>query len=451
MPPSLINDERPWLVSRAECGRTTPFSRVQHIWFNLNQAAYEESGSMEFNSLGTGYTWKFGRRGLLDKTLDMRAWSAACATAIISFQEAVISLTSNNCHLMDAFNAHKIDDSKTRPAPHRQPKNKAWMDPIRKDLFKKIWGTVQDIDKQIICSKAESWLRNEQRALEALAFVFWLACGVSFRGWQINSIFFDCSKSQNRNVWVLSDGTFIISHPRAKQYKGQKIGLAPTLLAFPRKLSPYLGFYLFIIRPIACNLLEVLDCDISLHSTVLWVSSTPKGRKNQSAFPWNGRHLSQILQRFTAKEMGLALVPMLVRQASQAVFRDTFPQLFLNIVKNSAAFTELDQYGQRSNFPPDWKDISPERSARLVAVSQIWQALLEIEPVNQVWLPLLQGSRIFLSQNKEYFESTFYTAYRYTRCLPEAAAILHNVSRRIMHYFVSCDNTECLATRRGLV
>lgn len=36
-----------------------------------------------------------------------------------------------------------------------------------------------------------------------------------------------------------------------------------------------------------------------------------------------------------AQEIDLALDPMLVKQALQAIFRGTFPELFFDIVKNS--------------------------------------------------------------------------------------------------------------------
>jgi hypothetical protein len=90
--------------------------------------------------------------------------------------------------------------------------------------------------------------------------------------------------------------------------------------------------------------------------------------------------------------------PLIIRQAAQAVFRDKIPQLFYE----ESNFTGLDQHGHQCGFPL-WPDPSlpVERSVRLLAVGQIWQALLGIAIINTIWMPMIQGSNAFYLQKEE--------------------------------------------------
>lgn len=99
--------------------------------------------------------------------------------------------------------------------------------------------------------------------------------------------------------------------------------------------------------------------------------------------------------------------PLLARQVSQAIFCDKFPQLF------SDALTMLNELHLHGNFCgfSSWPDLPTEAAVKLLAVSQIWQAMLEVEPVSSIWMPLVEGSHIFPSERKDNWEAAFLTAY----------------------------------------
>jgi hypothetical protein len=247
-----------------------------------------------------------------------------------------------------------------------------------------------------------------------LAQIFCLAVGVPFRGWQLASVYWDSSQTQKRNVWVLKDGSVIVSHPQAKQRN--KV-TAPTLVSFPQAISSLLSFYLFIIRPIACKILSDLQLDSSLHLTTVWVHSiAPKRKKIQVPSPWTGTHVSEVLQSFTKTKMGWAMSPLSGRQATQAVFRDMFPQLFSS-PGGKSSFTELDQYGHQCGFP-SWKDLPVEKGVRLLAVSQIWQALLNINPVNPAWRSMLENSLMFSWEETKNLEKASFCAHHQIGLFP---------------------------------
>lgn len=103
--------------------------------------------------------------------------------------------------------------------------------------------------------------------------------------------------------------------------------------------------------------------------------------------------------------------PLLAHQVSQAIFRNKFPQLFSDA---PTMLNELHLYGNCCGFP-SWPDLPTEAAVKLLAVSQIWQAMLEVEPVSSIWMPLVEGSHIFPSERKENWEAAFLTAYMLLR------------------------------------
>ncbi|KIL56003.1 hypothetical protein M378DRAFT_1039922 [Amanita muscaria Koide BX008] len=408
----LINKEEPWLTIRPAGGRSTPFSRLHYVWLKVDRYALEETGSMQFNSSGDGHTWSFGRLGVPPKQIDMRTWAMACEAAGTGFREAVLSLAIDADFVEKSMSLmHKIKDEGIRLAPHRQVQNLTWMAPIQSWLRKVVFDQISTIDAEIDLHQANCWLKKEQMALESLANVFLLSTGVSFRGWQLSSIRFDCSESSNRNVWIV-DETFIATHPKAKQRNKE---FTPTLVAFPKQLFPHISIYLYLIRPVACEVLKALHRDSSCHSSVLWAHSIPsEGHSSQPLTAWSGHDVALCTGKLTKNITGIAITPLLARQVTQAIFRDKFPQLFSDVPTELNVLNELYLYGNRCGFP-SWADLPGEAAVKLLAVSQIWQAMLEVEPVVSMWMPLVEGSHIFPSERKENWEVAFLTAYRLLR------------------------------------
>ncbi|KAF8879434.1 hypothetical protein CPB84DRAFT_1687963, partial [Gymnopilus junonius] len=398
---SCIKSDRYWVTTKDQYGRSTPFSRIHLTWAAVHNSAREQPGSTEFTSLADGHRWILHQPGNKSQEITLRKWSSSCNLAIRNFMDAVKGLLFNT-KTLDDFRPQLMTDVKSmNAAPHRQIQNQDLLTPYRERLKKEIFSTLSTDNQKVDTIKAETWLKAEQAALTILAIILCLAGGISFRGWQLSSIRFDSSDSQRRNVWII-DKTCVVSHPKAKQ---RQVDYAPTLLAFPRSITTYLILYLYYIRPIACCILRALDRDDELHSTLLWVNPMPT-KNSALPSPWDGQCISTRLQNFTAENMGIPLSPSRVRQISQAVMRDKFAQLFSATMEMEPILME---YGQICEFPP-WHDLEPGRAVCLLAISQIWQAMLGLGPVMPVWLPIVDGSHIFPSESSDNWEMAFISA-----------------------------------------
>lgn len=390
-----------------------------HIWSHVNQDAWESPGSTSLVAHDDGFRWTLQRSVDRLITLDMRKWAATCEFAIRNFQQAITTLlTADNRAVLTTFPFEKIQDHDARGAPHRQPTNEMWLTPLRDTVSNDIVQSLS-VASELSSLQVQKWLNKEQEALRYLALIFCLGCGISFRGWQLSSIFFDCSDEVDRNVWILKDGTIIVANPKAKQRNMDRF---PTLLAFPKCMSKHIAFYLYVIRGVACDLLKLSNVDASLHSICLWVQSNKiKKSKIQPATPWTGLHISKIVQAFTQKVMGVSLSPLTIRQAAQAVFRDKFPCLFsLGPIQSDWAFDNFQEHCHQYGFPT--LQMSPESCGRLLTVSQIWQALLNLESVNPAWLSTVDTSHMFFIFNKNHYEQVVCAARELVRQAPTSVS-----------------------------
>ncbi len=80
---------------------------------------------------------------------------------------------------------------------------------------------------------AEEWLKSEQDALKSLLQILCLRGGVSFQSWQYLGIQIDLSDNVEHNVWILADGTVIVTHSKLKQHHQTH---TPMLLGFSHKI-----------------------------------------------------------------------------------------------------------------------------------------------------------------------------------------------------------------------
>ncbi|EDR13487.1 uncharacterized protein LACBIDRAFT_322458 [Laccaria bicolor S238N-H82] len=376
---------------------------------NIDQHSTDhDNPSPEQAATRDGHLWSFGRLGAPLKQIDMHTWAAACKEADTNFRDTVLSLAISDADFIENSTrlTHEIKDVGIRLAPHQQVQNLRWMGPIQSQLRKLVFDHISVIDGeiQVDLHQANCWLEQEQMALDSLANILVLSTGVSFCGWQLSSVRFDCSELMDRNVWIV-DNTFIATHPKAKQCNREFV---PTPVAFPKKLFSYIAVYLYFIRPVACNVLKALNRDFSYHSSILWAHSIPL--EGHVLRAWSGRDVALCTGRLMKKLTGLRITPLLACQVSQAIFHDKFPQLFSDV---PTVLNELYLYGNRCRFP-SWLDLLTEAAVKLLTVSQIWQAMLEVEPVSSIWMPLVEGCCILPSERKENWEAAFLTANSYS-------------------------------------
>lgn len=406
----LLHNEKKWLTAVGpDFGTPTPYSRMNQVYLAVNKSSYYATGSMLFISLNDGYQWSFGRDEKLKQVLNLRKWSDASRDTIISFTEKISDLAHNFTDVMATFFEHDIVDEKGFTSPQQTNK---WMATMIDSTMLKIKAALANsTGQQLDVRKFVDWMDKEQSALKDLAIIFCLACGISFRSWQLASICYNSSEKEKRNTYVLKDGTVICSHPLAKQRNKDR---ESTFLAFPIALSRHISFHLFIMKPAVCKLLSEIDStgiQVGSYSTHIWVHSPfSESEEKPPGSQWNGRYVSDITMSFTKKAVGIEITPLLARQITHAVFRDTLPQLFL---KPSISLSQLDLYGHGCGFP-NWNDIKVEECVRILSISKIWQALIEIDSFTPeaFWMPLVEGSLYFGKERHENLEEAVICARR---------------------------------------
>jgi hypothetical protein len=385
---------------------STPYSRISFVYSTVSQGAFNEVGTTHLTSCDDGFMWKLYSSQIRHNgsIVNMRKWSQASQDAINTFTNLLKVLAPDD-DIFQEFCHSNLVDVKAREAPHRQPGNQ-WLQHLQERLLSCLADTQPNEDKE---DTAEAWLLSEQDTLKSLLPILCLAGGVSFRAWQYSAIQFDSSENTERNIWILTDGTVIVARPKSKQ---RHRAHAPTFLAFPHKIYPELQFYLYVIRPVACRILEQFQQDSSQHRVFLWVHfSSPYMKKHKVPQVWTSNEASKLVQTYTKESVGLILSPMLVRQCEQAVFREKLPQFFSKM-EHSNSDEKMLECSHYFGFPTHWADMSLVDCARLLAVSQIWQAILSIEPIHQYWSPLVDGFSIFTMDNEDHWPLAFATSYQ---------------------------------------
>lgn len=383
----------------------TPYSRISFVYSKHSIGASEEVGTTHLTSNRDGFTWKLFSNHIRHdgSILDMRKWSQASNNAIDTFTDSLKTLAPGD--IFEEFCRSKITDTKALEAPHRQQEN-GWLQPLQQRLF--LYRTGQGREA------AEEWLGAEQEALKTLLTILCLGGGISFRLWQYSTIQWDSSGSSERNIWILNNGTAIIARPLAKQRDRTH---APTLLAFPHRIHREIQFYLYVVRPTICRILEQLGLDTSRHHIFLWVHFSPPftGRQALQGHnvpdTWNSSKLSAVVKAYTAENLGITLSPLIVRQCEQAIFREKVPQLFSKMTHSNSDRRMLE-CSQHFGFPTRWADMGSVGCVQLLAVCQIWQSILSIEPIEGYWLSLVDGLSIFTTDCEKHWSLALATAYR---------------------------------------
>jgi hypothetical protein len=212
-------------------------------------------------------------------------------------------------------------------------------------------------------------------------------CGICPPAGQFKEICFDGGETQSRNIFVLSDGTVIFLNPSAHPATSES---PPGLFGVPPDMRKPLLFYLTIVRPLACEILRLMQRDIPLYTKEIWAHTTRHPR-SRNEWQWTGQDVIRFMNHCHLKLMGRPLLPSTIRTAVSSLLHDNFPQLFeeplQSIVDNQAqhtSLTSLQNYGLLSFFPV-FHHIKHQLSFPALWMSQIWQWVLEIGPTNEVW------------------------------------------------------------------
>ena len=94
------------------------------------------------------------------------------------------------------------------------------------------------------------------------------------------------------------------------------------LFAFPCEVTKHLALYLYVIRPIAVELLGHLGQDVPYYSSNIWAHvQCPLPCKGANPWIWSGSWVSGLIQTATNKWLGVVLTPMLIQRIESQLFR----------------------------------------------------------------------------------------------------------------------------------
>jgi hypothetical protein len=347
----------------------------------------------------------------LPKTISLQCWAKAAQKSIVEFQDSVERLLPDSI-CTSTFPLERMSDNLlSSDAPHKQAANAnslgAWTATVRVALFNPGESRHGIFSSQGISSiSARRWFNMEQiSVLPSLAKVLALACGIGLQEFKYGQICFNPEAHSERNVWVLKNGLIVINDP--VKSLGRRNSKSTHLFAFPREVTKHLALYLYVIRPIAIELLAYLGQDVPYYSSNIWAHiQQPRPREGKNPWIWSGRRVSALIQAETNKRLRVVLTPILIQCIVSKLFSQHLPVLF-SAQKQSPvdqqaqymSYTSLSHYGWVSHFPPI-KNLRFHQPIQHLTFSEIWHALLHLGPVNSSWRKIVAESPLTATLNR---------------------------------------------------
>lgn len=326
--------------------------------------------------------------------IDLRDWTSCARQSILDIRSALVRLLPSieTGVSLEKFPLHKISDNYSRAAIHRQKHNADWLTPmrhtIRQGLFSRQETThVLFSPTGIHRERVEAWLSLDQNFLAFLATTLALTGGPGIDAGQYQHLHFDSTETHCRDVWLSPDSTLMVTNPFAVLHDDNR---RTCILSFPLEAAKIVLFYLTLLRPIACELLQLIGKDTPLYSTRIWAHWKRHPRPT-SEWTWIGPEIHRHLRFISYTRLGVALTHTTIRLILRTLFQQRFPQLYhrasVSIVDDQAQhiyFTSLNNYGRLSYFPRI-ANIKPDQPIRFLSISQIWQAVVGVGPICDTW------------------------------------------------------------------
>lgn len=328
-------------------------------------------------------------------------------------------LPSSCIHIIDELPINLVSDHQsTEAAVHRQPHNLHILEPMHTRVREALTSSedpqsLTDATGEIVQKALADWLMGEQGVLAALAALFSLSSGPTFRSFQFCALQYDSSPKLNgmlRNLYFLDDGRPIFANPPAKQLGAT---IAPTALSFPPLAIRHICFYFWILRPVAIEILEKAGMKVPEYAWRIWVNPNPNTKRKLDPYAWTGCDFNKKIEELTCVQLGFRLTCPIIRQISHAVLRDKVPSLF-----NSAATTATGIVTTINDGPlrhladtmniPSFIGMGQKECFGTLLVSEVWQAVLGIGEANPALESLLNDAGIFPTLS--YRAATFHHA-----------------------------------------
>lgn len=407
----FLSDERRWVDRTPTEGHITPYSRLRSVFEELEKPADEEPSGSNLDVVVNGSTLKVTDHLMTHEVVDIRRWASTAQRAIVELKAGIDGLLPSGISLQQFSDiSSRVTDNHSLEGMHRQSQNSSLLDPIRNHIRDQLLGATgsksHDSRHGLFSPTgvgrvaAERYLAHDQlKVLGPMATAFATTSGISIDGHIFKYLRFDSTEIEHRNIWKLKNDIIIFSDPSAKPRENHT---TPVVFSLPPDMTLPITFYLTIMRPIICEILDFLGQNIAPFRSIVWahVHRHPRYRVGLQ-WSWSGVDISAHVQRFTYQHLSIALTPSNIRQINKKLFLSAFPRLFetsfTSIVDQQGQHlgkTSVINYGQL-RYLPTIKNVRADQPVRFLAMSQIWQALLGIGPVGEVWRNLVLGSGIF--------------------------------------------------------
>lgn len=371
-------------------GFVTPYSRMKDVWATIREEAIKEPGGLRFKAELKAERIEISDGQSSPIAVPLALWGSLADEFIIHFKSAVNQLLSRGS--ADEFPAERLWDDYSPHAIHKQEHNATWLTIMRNSIRSQLFISGESKhglfkDGKIDRLAAEKWLALEKDVLANLAGSFALTAGLGVDSWQYKNFRYDSTEFTQRNVWILKNGTIILGDPLARMRENE---ISCNIFALAPDLSRHSLFYLTIIRPIACEILSIIQKDAPLYQSEIW-AHTVRHPRAMHQWRWSGPEVSELLTERTFATFGFALTPSIIRQIVRQVFRAEYPFLFrscfnsiVDLQAQHHGKTSIFHYGRLTDFP-FLKNVRADQPTRYLTVCQIWQAAIGVGQINEAW------------------------------------------------------------------
>lgn len=392
-----------WLVWSPDIKHSrTPFGRIHNVlhYIGYYNEALSQGTATLFDFKSDGQTMQYSRDdGVQWCTVDLSRWPELVRFIMNSLEERISMQLPNGFTPSDLLTSSVKDDLSHNP-PHLQLENSSWMDKNAQELKQRMLSQTEDRHRLtsqgvVQADRLETYLKQDQEIRGLIAALFATTTSVCLRPAQYKSINLNFGMDQERNVWLIN-GRFLFGKPVAKQ---RSVDFADTLYWLPRQITHSLSIFLFFLQPFINDILGAKNYHYAGH---LWPVWPPK---SDIVSLWSGTHVNQAVRRYTKEVLKVALDCQTIRQIAEGFLRQKFPPLF-EPFNTSGGFQGngvyhidhvLQRYAQHHGFQRlvEPLGIKQDKIAAVLMVSDIWQALVKIEPQNEIWFPIAVDTFIF--------------------------------------------------------
>lgn len=373
---------------------TTAFARLQTIRNAIHWQASEDKNALVVTV--NGLDLEISDQRLIPFQFSIPRWGLAAAQAMLAFKNAVELLIPSGMAM--EFPLSQVLDDFTPHSPHRLAENQIWLRPIQTALFTSFFHNDQEVLNN---KKGQKWLDDDQNVLRMLAIVVYMTTGICPSVTQTR-VRFDSEGVYSRDLFLLADGTLIFNNHVSSVKHDKEV--SPNLLALPQDLTQHLMYYLYALRPLGIQILEVMGRVAPLYSSEIWAHTT-RQQRSRNSWRWTTMDFDKHVMEFTSSTFGAKISPGSIRRIAKEVFDTEFPELFLGPTDSP-----VDDVGQhqirvswahygRSLIFPSLANIVGDQAIRFLSISQMWQALFQIGPVSEVWRGIAMRSELFMYGN----------------------------------------------------